>query len=72
MACGPQMVGRVLQDGGAKHQPAVGIAHGGPCLGPGRVEARDSDRRRMRNLLGWLGWAAVAVAIAAAAVMSLL
>jgi len=46
----------------------MGIAQGGPCLGPGRVKPGDSDRRRMRALLGWLAWAAVAVAIAAAVV----
>ena len=68
MACGPQMVGHVPPDGGSARQDSPGIAHGRPCLGPGRVEAGDGDRRRMRAILGWLAWAAVAVAIAAAVV----
>jgi hypothetical protein len=71
MPCGPHMVGRGAPDGRSAHQPPVRIAQGGPCLGPGRVEPRDDDRLRLRSALGWLAWAAIAVAVAATIVSAL-
>jgi len=71
MPCGPQMVGRRMPAAGPRRGAAPGIAHGRPCLGPGRVQSDETDRRRLRRLAGRLAWTAFAL-LASAATIALL
>ena len=69
MPCGPQMVGRAPDSRGGAAAP--GFAHRAPCVGPGHVEPNEQDRRRLRTLLVWLGWAVFAV-VTAASILALI
>ena len=71
MPCGSQMIGRVDAPANRDRRAAPGITGGHPCLGPGRVEPSERDRRRLHTLLVWIGWAIFAVA-AAAVIVTLL
>ena len=71
MPCGPQMVGRTPAAGARGDAAAPGFTARKPCLGPGHVEPSESDDRRVRSLLAWSAWAAVAVGIAVAIVASI-
>jgi hypothetical protein len=70
MPCGPQTVRRVLTAATHGQAAAPGIGRQ-PCLGPGRVEPHDDDRRRLRALLVWLAWATLSL-LAAGAIWSAL
>jgi len=63
MACGPQMVGRVLAQSSG---PTLGITARQPCVGPGRVEPSEDDRRRHRAALGIAVWLALSIGAAIA------
>ena len=64
MACGPQMVGRVVPKPPGGKGPTAGITANRPCVGAGPVPPRDEDRRRARSVGRWVAWAAFALLVA--------
>lgn len=71
MACGPQMVRRVLEAATHGDSAALGLIGRKPCVGDGRIGPGEEGRRRLRSLLTWLALAAFSVLAAVAILLAL-